>query len=167
MLASWLSRLLVGILDIFMGWAPLGFAALLWLLPSGHLWLAGIIMFAGCWVIFMALLGRGLTPGKLVMGIRAVRQDGFDPGWGLGFIREAVIKRVLGTVLWLFTGLYYTRWWTASGPSGTPAARRSTTRWPGPSSSRAGFLPPDECCPGPGSLLLGPALRPEGRHPRL
>ena len=54
----------------------------------------------------MVLLGRGLTPGKLLVGIRAVREDGSDLGWGLGFMREVVVKRVLGSVLWLFAGLY-------------------------------------------------------------
>ena len=105
-LASWLSRLLASVLDVFLGWATLGVSVLLWFLPAGHLWLAGILGFAGYWALFMALLGRGLTPGKLLVGIRAVREDGSDLGWGLGFMREVVVKRVLGSVLWLFAGLY-------------------------------------------------------------
>ena len=105
-LASWLSRLLASVLDVFLGWAPLGLAVLLWLLPAGHLWLAGVLVFIVYWALFIALLGRGLTPGKLVVGIRAVREDGSDLGWGLGFVREVVIKRVLGAFLLLFAGLY-------------------------------------------------------------
>ena len=105
-LASWLSRLLASVIDVFLGWAPLGAAVLLFLLRAGYLWLPFGVLFLGYWIFFMTLLGRGLTPGKLLVGIRAVREDGSSLGWGLGFMREVVVKRVLGSVLWLFAGLY-------------------------------------------------------------
>lgn len=42
---------------------------------------------------WLIVLGRGQTPGKQVLGIRAVRRDGDPAGWGVTFIRE-IVKRV-------------------------------------------------------------------------
>ena len=78
----------------------------LWFLPTGRLRLAGIVMFAVCWVHFMVLPGRGLTPGRPAVGIRAIREDGSGLGRGPGFMREVVIRRVLAAFLWLFAGLH-------------------------------------------------------------
>lgn len=105
-LASWPSRALASVLDVFLGWGPLTLFLALQFLVGGQAWAVGALAFLVYWVLFFALLGRGLTPGKLVVGIRAVREDGSSLGWGLGFLREVVIKRVLGAVLWLFGGLY-------------------------------------------------------------
>ena len=42
---------------------------------------------------WLIVLGRGQTPGKQVLGIRAVRRDGSPAGWGVTFVRE-IVKRV-------------------------------------------------------------------------
>ncbi len=39
---------------------------------------------------WLIVLGRGQTPGKQLLGIRAVRRDGSGAGWGLTFAREIV-----------------------------------------------------------------------------
>ena len=44
-----------------------------------------IIGFVIWWLL---VLGRGQTPGKQILAIRAVRRDGEPTGWGLMFIRE-------------------------------------------------------------------------------
>ncbi len=40
-------------------------------------------------------LGRGQTPGKQLMGIRAVKTDGISSDWGWTFLREFVVKWLL------------------------------------------------------------------------
>ena len=43
---------------------------------------------------------RGRTLGKQAVGVRVVRRDATPPGFGLAFVRETVIKGLLG-ILWL------------------------------------------------------------------
>ena len=45
------------------------------------------------WWLFA--LGRGQTPGKQVVGIRVIRDNGEPSGWGYTFLREFVIKFLL------------------------------------------------------------------------
>ena len=45
------------------------------------------------WWLFT--LQNGQTPGKQLVGIRAVRLDGRPLGWGMSFVREFVIKFLL------------------------------------------------------------------------
>ena len=54
-----------------------------------------IIVYIVWWLI---VLGRGQTPGKQLLGIRAIREDGQASGWGRTFLRELVYK-------WLVLGL--------------------------------------------------------------
>lgn len=42
---------------------------------------------------WLIVLGRGQTPGKQLLGIRAVRRDGNRVSWGIMFVRE-IIKYV-------------------------------------------------------------------------
>lgn len=44
--------------------------------------------------LFMAMM-RGATPGKRICGIRVVREDGRELGFGWAFVREPIIKGVL------------------------------------------------------------------------
>lgn len=39
---------------------------------------------------WLIALGQGQTPGKQLLGIRAVRRDGSPAGWGITFVREIV-----------------------------------------------------------------------------
>ncbi len=49
------------------------------------------------WWLFA--LRRGQTPGKQVVGIRVIKDDGSPSGWGYTFLREFVIKFVLLGIL--------------------------------------------------------------------
>ena len=42
------------------------------------------------WWLFA--LGRGQTPGKQIVGIRVIKDNGVPSGWGYTFLREFVIK---------------------------------------------------------------------------
>ena len=57
------------------------------------------------WWLFA--LRRGQTPGKQVIGIRAIRDDGSPSDWGYTFVREFVIKFLVGGVLSGMTGGIY------------------------------------------------------------
>lgn len=39
---------------------------------------------------WLIVLGRGQTPGKQLLGIRAIKRDGDSSGWGNTFVREVV-----------------------------------------------------------------------------
>ncbi len=39
---------------------------------------------------WLIVLGRGQTPGKQLLGIRAIKRDGDLSGWGNTFVREVV-----------------------------------------------------------------------------
>ena len=67
--ASPLRRLMAHLLDIILFFLTLIIGYIIW------------------WLI---VLGRGQTPGKQLLGIRAVRRDGNRVGWGLMFVREIV-----------------------------------------------------------------------------
>ena len=45
------------------------------------------------WGVFV--LRRGQTPGKQIVGVRAIKGDGSPSGWGYTFLREFVIKFLL------------------------------------------------------------------------
>ena len=46
-------------------------------------------------VWWLIALGRGQTPGKQIVGIRVIKDDGSPSGWGYTFLREFVIKFLL------------------------------------------------------------------------
>ena len=62
------------------------------LLFDGLLFFLTLII--GYIIWWLIVLGRGQTPGKQLLGIRAVRRDGGDAGWLLTFTRE-IVKLVL------------------------------------------------------------------------
>lgn len=60
---------------------------------------AALIVWAGYIVWWLFALRRGQTPGKQVVGIRVIKDDGSPSGWGYTFLREFVIKFVLVGIL--------------------------------------------------------------------
>ena len=77
--ASPLRRLMAHLLDIILFFLTLIIGYIIW------------------WLI---VLGRGQTPGKQLLGIRAMRRDGNRVGWGLMFVRE-----ILQFVIWPIGGI--------------------------------------------------------------
>ena len=53
------------------------------------------IVVIGYIVWWLFALGRGQTPGKQIVGIRVIKDDGSPSGWGYTFLREFVIKLLL------------------------------------------------------------------------
>ena len=49
-----------------------------------------LTLIVGYIIWWLIVLQRGQTPGKQLLGIRAVRRDGNPAGWGLTFGRELV-----------------------------------------------------------------------------
>ena len=56
--------------------------------------LVPLTLFIGYIIWWLIVLGRGQTPGKQIVAIRAVRRSGEPTGWGLMFVRE-VLKWLL------------------------------------------------------------------------
>ena len=92
---------------LFLTQVGLFFIPLLFLrYPYLHSWLhAGLsniivtaliyVVLAGYIVWWLFALGRGQTPGKQIVGIRVIKDDGSPSGWGYTFLREFVIKFLL------------------------------------------------------------------------
>lgn len=57
------------------------------LLDAVLFFLTLVIGYVIWWLI---VLGRGQTPGKQLVGIRAIKRDGAPAGWGTTFVREIV-----------------------------------------------------------------------------
>ena len=57
------------------------------------------IVMIGYIVWWLFALRRGQTPGKQIVGIRVIRDDGTPSSWGYTFLREFVIKFVLVGIL--------------------------------------------------------------------
>ena len=53
------------------------------------------IFLTGYIVWWLIVLGRGQTPGKQIVGIRVIKDNGEPSGWGYTFLREFVIKALL------------------------------------------------------------------------
>ena len=68
--------------------------------------LDGVLFFLtlviGYLIWWLIVLGRGQTPGKQLLGIRAINRNGYPAGWGITFVRE-VFKTV---VHWFVIGLF-------------------------------------------------------------
>ena len=58
-----------------------------------------LIVMLGYIVWWLFALGRGQTPGKQIVGIRVIKDDGTPSGWGYTFLREFVIKFLLLNLL--------------------------------------------------------------------
>ena len=54
-----------------------------------------VIVMIGYIVWWLIALGRGQTPGKQIVGIRVIKDDGSPSNWGYTFLREFVIKLLL------------------------------------------------------------------------
>ena len=67
--ATPLRRMFGDLLDTVLFFLTLGIGYIIWLL---------------------IVLGRGQTPGKQLLGIRAVKRGGEPAGWGITFVREVV-----------------------------------------------------------------------------
>jgi len=50
------------------------------------------IVIIGYIVWWLFALGRGQTPGKQIVGIRVIKDDGTPSDWGYTFLREFVVK---------------------------------------------------------------------------
>ncbi len=72
-----------------------------WLLGALFSGVAAVIMLAvlvvliGYIVWWLFTLRRGQTPGKQIVGIRVIKDNGEPSGWGYTFLREFVIKFLL------------------------------------------------------------------------
>ncbi len=102
-LASWPIRVAAAVLDsimfslgalIFMLGFAVGLAAST---AAGTVMLILVgALFVGCLVWWLIALKDGQTPGKKVVGIRAVRADTGEPlRWGMMFVREFLVKGIL------------------------------------------------------------------------
>ena len=61
----------------------------------------------GYLIWWLIVLGRAQTPGKQIVGIQVVKATGEPVGWGYMFLREFVIKGLLGGFLSSFAGIYF------------------------------------------------------------
>lgn len=57
--------------------------------------LAALVVLIGYIVWWLFALRRGQTPGKQIVGIRVIKDNGEPSGWGYTFLREFVIKFLL------------------------------------------------------------------------
>lgn len=62
---------------------------------------AGILIAYLVW--WLIVLGRAQTPGKQIVGIRAVNYAGEPIGWGMMFVREFLVKGLLFGILYGLT----------------------------------------------------------------
>ena len=69
--------------------------------------LVSLAVLVGYIVWWLFALRQGQTPGKQIVGIRVIRDDGSPSDWGYTFVREFVIKFLVGGVLSGMTGGIY------------------------------------------------------------
>ena len=69
--------------------------------------LLGLVLFIGYLIWWLIVLGRSQTPGKQIVGIQVVKDTGEPVGWGYMFLREFVVKFLLGGFLSGFAGIYF------------------------------------------------------------
>ena len=62
---------------------------------------AGLLIAYLVW--WLIVLGRAQTPGKQIVGIRAVDHSGAPLGWGMMFVREFLVKGLLFSFLYALT----------------------------------------------------------------
>lgn len=81
---------------------------------GGIFWVLILIMLGSLAVLaayvlwWLFTLQRGQTPGKQLVGIRVIRSSGEPSGWGYTFLRELVIKGLVGGFLSGMTaGIYW------------------------------------------------------------
>ena len=66
-----------------------------------------LVLMLGYVVWWLIALRRGQTPGKQLVGIRVIKANGEPSGWGYTFVREFIIKGLLGGLLSSITGGVY------------------------------------------------------------
>ena len=59
-----------------------------------------LTLIIGYIIWWLIVLGRGQTPGKQLLGIRAIRRDGSRVSWGIMFLRE-----ILQFIIWPIGGI--------------------------------------------------------------
>lgn len=72
-----------------------------------------LTLIIGYIIWWLIVLGRGQTPGKQMVGIRVIKDNGEPSGWGYTFLREFVVKGLLVGIIaavtfevfWLIDGL--------------------------------------------------------------
>ena len=69
--------------------------------------LGSLALLVGYVIWWLFALRRGQTPGKRLVGIRVIKDNGEPSGWGYTFLREFVIKGLLGGFLSGMTGGIY------------------------------------------------------------
>lgn len=57
--------------------------------------LVPLTLFIGYLIWWLIVLERGQTPGKQLLGIRAMKDNGEPSRWGRTFLREFVVKRII------------------------------------------------------------------------
>ncbi len=70
--------------------------------------LGSLAVFAAYVIWWLLALRRGQTPGKQLVGIRVIKSNGELSGWGYTFLRELVIKGLVGGFLsGMSAGIYW------------------------------------------------------------
>ena len=120
--------LIIGIVVLVFG---LVFSSEFWLLGAlfssvgAAVMLAVLVVLIGYIIWWLIVLGRDQTPGKQIVGIRVIKDNGEPSGWGYTFLREFVIKALL--VGFLLMQLSASQGWlTTSGRCGTGLRKMQT-----------------------------------------
>lgn len=99
-------RWLATLVDAAVGWIALIVIILVAVAIGGE---AGVVVWllltAAQLVVWIVLLNQGTTVGKMMFGLKVVRTDGSNPGFGTMLLREWMGK----TISYLFFGLGF--WW--------------------------------------------------------
>jgi RDD family len=67
-----------------------------------------VTLFVGWLVWALIVFGRGQTPAKQLLGMRAIKlRTGMKAGWGTMFLREFVAKLIIGFLAWFTLGIVY------------------------------------------------------------
>ncbi len=62
-----------------------------------------LTLFIGYLIWWLIVLDRGQTPGKQVVGIQVIKDNGEPSDWGYTFLREFVIKGILVGIISMLT----------------------------------------------------------------
>lgn len=133
-LATWVQRLAAHLIDFLLaaGSLVVGLLGLATTLMAGsagaelfkhpdHFWirelfdgkvgwwllLVGAAAMLSFLVWYTVTLGSGQTPGKMIVGIQVLRESGESSGWSHTFVREVILKGLIGHFLAIITlGLF-------------------------------------------------------------
>ncbi len=79
-----------------------------WLIVLDNI-LVPLTLFIGYLIWWLIVLERGQTPGKQLLGIRAMKDNGEPSRWGRTFLREFVVKGIIFGLLAAITASVV--WW--------------------------------------------------------